>query len=589
MSFSNTAKKCKGVWKFQPCSSLIPCRFQWVYLQVKQILDLESEEAIRDRLGKLPRGLEATYDEIYGKIKTRNKHDKVFADRAFMWVMSARHPWTTEELLSNIRWSYEDTSSPASKITESQLLHLCNNLLVLDSQRKVWRFSHLSVAEYFENNYWTRLQADCYIAKTCLSYLIEVYKNPESDNNHDGISDYFGHYSRNNWVKHVEAQNEDEPDPVLRGLLKTFLGFPKESSLQYLRWNQSLSEWEITSNFPPVILPQIRPETSSVWLMCSFPSYTLLSNWWESSDIPLLEKNENGENLLEFAARIGNKSICKVLIKRGIDINVQAGRFGSPLAAASSRGNIEVVSYLIEQGANVNLPLKFGRFDSALCAAVLTANFETVKILVKKGADINSVLYTKFRSIISIDIFWNDHLKIIQFLIEHGADVNLLLQAVPYREAFHSAIDMQNTNAFAFFIGQGADFNIPLGLGFEYFNQRPAFGSVLAAAAANDSTDIINLLIERGVDVDMKIPTGYYGSALAAAANWGQKRSAEILIKAGADVNLRLESGTYRTALEALQAITEHYTLLYNCITQQELEEGRAEVAELLRRAGATG
>ena len=98
-------------------------RFQWVHLQVKQILDLETEEAVRDRLGKLPSGLKATYDEIYGKVKARNKHDRAVADRALRWVMCACTPLSNEELLSAIRLDPEkDTICLSDKITESQLL-----------------------------------------------------------------------------------------------------------------------------------------------------------------------------------------------------------------------------------------------------------------------------------------------------------------------------------------------------------------------------------------------------------------------------------------------------------------------------------
>lgn len=180
---------------------------------------------------------------------------------------------------------------------------------------------------------------------------------------------------------------------MLRELLKTFLGSPKKSSLQYRRWNLNIRAY---ISFMPTVLSQIRPERSSVWLMCYFSFYTLLSDWWESSDIPLLETNQIGDNLLSLAASRGHRPICEVLIKRGMDINVQGGHFGSPLAAAAtSRENIEVVHYLIEQGADVNLPLQVGRFDSALCAAVFTGNFEIVKILIKKGADISSVLCSK--------------------------------------------------------------------------------------------------------------------------------------------------------------------------------------------------
>src|SRR5687767_13651681 len=119
-------------------------RFQWVFLQIKQLLELETEAAIRDRLGRLPTGLKATYDEIYGKIQARHEHDKTLADRAFMWVMCAYEPPSSEELLSAIRPDSErDAFDLSEGIAESQLLHLCNNLLVLDSHRNVWRFSHL--------------------------------------------------------------------------------------------------------------------------------------------------------------------------------------------------------------------------------------------------------------------------------------------------------------------------------------------------------------------------------------------------------------------------------------------------------------
>jgi hypothetical protein len=68
--------------------------------------------------------------------------------------MCAYEPLSSEQLLAAIRFDPKDTVCLAGKITESQLLHLCNNLFVLDSQRNVWRFSHLSVTEYFEENHW---------------------------------------------------------------------------------------------------------------------------------------------------------------------------------------------------------------------------------------------------------------------------------------------------------------------------------------------------------------------------------------------------------------------------------------------------
>ncbi|RYP57916.1 hypothetical protein DL770_010551 [Monosporascus sp. CRB-9-2] len=230
--------------------------FQWVFLQIKQLLELETEAAIRDRLGRLPTGLKATYDEIYGKVQARHKHDKVLANRAFMWVMCACEPLSSEELLSAIRPDSErDAFDLSEGITESRLLHLCNNLLVLDSQRKLWRFSHLSVTEYFEENHWDLRQAHCHAAKVCLKLLIEICEEPESggvstadENDHKSKArDIFrpDHplqvYSRHHWIAHVQTQEGQKADPVLAGLLKKFLGSPRESSVQYQEWHRQVS------------------------------------------------------------------------------------------------------------------------------------------------------------------------------------------------------------------------------------------------------------------------------------------------------------------------------------------------------------
>lgn len=56
---------------------------------------------------------------------------------------------TSEELFPLIRLGSDNDALDLSPgITESQLLHLCNNLLVMDPQRKTWMFCHLADARY---------------------------------------------------------------------------------------------------------------------------------------------------------------------------------------------------------------------------------------------------------------------------------------------------------------------------------------------------------------------------------------------------------------------------------------------------------
>jgi ankyrin repeat protein len=81
------------------------------------------------------------------------------------------------------------------------------------------------------------------------------------------------------------------------------------------------------------------------------------------------------------------------------------GKYGSPLQAASDRGNLEVVKLLLDNGADPNTlgtSLRSQRFTTdmvpaggvcgtALQAASVLGNLELVELLLNKGADPNAL------------------------------------------------------------------------------------------------------------------------------------------------------------------------------------------------------
>ncbi|KAK3933812.1 hypothetical protein QBC46DRAFT_326021 [Diplogelasinospora grovesii] len=611
--------------------------FQWVYLQIKQILKCTSEEAIRNRLGKLPGDLKAAYDEIYNGIKDKDEHDKALADRAFMWVMCACKSLSSDELLSAIRLDSEkDAVHFASKITESSLLALCNNLLVLDSQREVWRFSHLSVTEYFEDNHWNLRQAHCHAAKVCLKLLIETYRNSNSLDGRDvdcssekrqeeayEILDpkhLLQMYSRHHWITHVQTQEGQEADSMLAGLLKAFLGSPGKSSLQYQRWyRQIVSDgWISTSAFSAISKQEISPENAAILAMCRFSFYTLLSDWWDNAEIELSQTNREGDNLLILAAVAGCRPICETLVNRRIQVNIRTGSYGSALVAAAYWGETEIVEFLVEKGADVNMPLQSGDYGSTLAVAAAGGETEIVEFLVEKGADVNMPLQSgDYGSALAAAAYWGKT-KIVEFLVEKGADVNMPLQSGDYGSALAAAAAKGETEIVEFLVEKGADVNMPLQSGdygsalaaaaywgkteiVEFLVEKGAdvnmplqsgdYGSALAAAAYWGKTEIVEFLVEKGADMNMPLQSGDYGSALVAAAYWGWRGCAEILIAAGAKVNLRLEDGPFSTALQASWADVsqeDRERAWWDKRDEESLKRDKAAVAELLLRHGAT-
>ncbi|KAI1172055.1 ankyrin repeat-containing domain protein [Nemania sp. FL0916] len=567
--------------------------FQWASLQVKQLLSLETERAIRDRLGKLPTGLKAAYDEIYGSIESLNKHDKALAKNAFKWVAGASEPLKSDRLLSAIRLDSDTGAFDwLDKVTELQLLHLCNNLLVIDSELHVWRFAHLSVAEYFEDIHWGSVGAQCHCAIVCLKLLLRPsYSKSGSEEKDTNDASDLAHplqrYVQQNWMDHVQSQEGQNSNPLLTSLLKSFLGSPEQSSLYYQGWHH-ITRYRA-----------LFPSKVAIFAMCHFSFYTTLSDWWEFPTFDISQQNHDNNNLLTIAIPNSSKELCQRLIELGINVNSPDGnKYGSALMQAACLGRWEVVPVLLHAGADVNMQLNHGNDGSALAAAAHRNHTKTAGLLIQGGADVNmplSLCRNSWGSALNAAVYQDDarNAEIVQLLLQAGADPNmrvpdhngssplmsavitdsktkaevvqLLLEAgadpnmqYPTRE-FPTVLATAATGSYKgmeevipLLIQGGADVNMQL--------PSESQGSALAIAAAAQDTKIVELLLQGGVDIDLPLINGRYGSALAVSSS--ARRGywvAELLVKAGANVDMQLSVGNFGSALIAAAAAIDDY------------------------------
>jgi len=108
--------------------------------------------------------------------------------------------------------------------------------------------------------------------------------------------------------------------------------------------------------------------------------------------------------------------------------------------------------------------------------------------------------------------------------------------------------------------------------------------TLLSWAALFDQTEVIELLIKKGADVNAKNRDG--ATPLHAAAFLGRTEAAELLIQKGADVNAKNNNG--ETPLDATTADWETTksiaSILQVKLEQEKVKAGRAEVVKLLRQ-----
>ena len=111
----------------------------------------------------------------------------------------------------------------------------------------------------------------------------------------------------------------------------------------------------------------------------------------DQEDIELNNLNIQCSNyklpIIIYAMMHNKKSIVKLLIKKGANVNIQDGFGITALIQASTNGDINIVKLLIEKGADLNKQSSFGK--TPLMLALEKGHTEIAKLLIEKGADLN--------------------------------------------------------------------------------------------------------------------------------------------------------------------------------------------------------
>lgn len=113
----------------------------------------------------------------------------------------------------------------------------------------------------------------------------------------------------------------------------------------------------------------------------------------------------------------GNINLIKFIIEKGADVNLCDETGNNPLMHAINKRNLQIVNLLIENGAAVNYN------DCGGCTPLMTAvkqqNFSIVKNLVERGADVNK---SDFSGQKALDFaLKNNDFRTIELLLNYGA------------------------------------------------------------------------------------------------------------------------------------------------------------------------
>ncbi|KAL8790515.1 MAG: hypothetical protein Q9195_006346 [Heterodermia aff. obscurata] len=554
--------------------------FLWVKLQIERLCREKIEDDVLIALeNNLPEDLDQLYQESLSHIFGTGKTARDAAVKILSWILHMREPLTPSALLTAV------SNGQKSIMQLPELMALCASLVVLDKNRNILRFAHQSVKDFLErHDAFTGAVAHNLLASTCIEVcsrgpVVGRSLQYPSDDSHVHAAMYWPIHSK---MAESTAANKD----TVNNLTSFIFDEDFDTTLSFASWLETRGEIvSILANDHAMkaALDAIPDGDAGIFFLISvFGLTNLLQVVFENvADIDINQKNKHGHTPVYLAAAFGHSAALCLLVHHGADVNIQGGKYGSPLHAACFTGQLEVVQYLLKFDANISCGVVFADACQAACrggqegvAFLLIENasivkseddyekavegaaragfvgiveklyqppfllFNTTKLdkvrrktkkaiqggqlgVIRQFLDLQAIRKDVLPpDAVALATLYN-HKILVEFLLDEGMSVEA---EGPFGTPLRTACLLNYQPITRLLLHKGAE-----------INASGAFGDALHAAAMKGHTMIVKFLIDEGANVDQQ--SGFYGTALQAAAYHGQHGAVELLLDAGANIH----------------------------------------------------
>lgn len=334
----------------------------WVNLQIKEICDSDrfhTEADLLEELGRLPVGLEETYDQIFKIISSYPRQASLLATRTLQWIMCATYP-LSPDLLSgaiSIPLSGDGDVLDGLKMTRDKILQLCHNLVIWDEQLDVMRFAHLSVFEFLEKKHWSVSSCHSLVAEACLQVICLPNSESMFGKEFDPLSP-LGRYCYERCFLHLSPCDRQHARYPQILTLQQQLCRPTPGPSKALR---VLIEVGIKignpflSGYGTVTVQWVSPIRTP---LCFAVAHRLIETVQYVLGLQMVSvnevANENGWTPLFYAARNDDtEEICRLLLQSGADPNIRDTDGETPLLRACRFTKSTIVKLLLNHGADI--------------------------------------------------------------------------------------------------------------------------------------------------------------------------------------------------------------------------------------------
>ncbi|KAL8343422.1 hypothetical protein RB598_004658 [Gaeumannomyces tritici] len=321
--------------------------FLLAQLYLSSLRGMQSPRQIKDALVDKKR----TYEKLYGDTMKRieSSDQARFAKKALKWVVCARRPLTTSELLHALAVNPGDTALDEDNIPEMHgVISACDGLLTIDVGSDVVRLIHYTAYEYLTNGSSNGIlpDAEADIARICTTYMsFDDFERGFCATDADLEARLSKHplyrYVARNWGYHAREASLPPSDSRLQSFLSS--AAKTESAGQAMMAIKEQSPWPGYSQEAP-------RRVTGLHLAARFGAADIVSD--------LLTRREAGDcdaqdshrqTPLMWAAILGNLEIAQMLLRAGADPNLKDKDGRTPLSLAAENGFTDVVKELLKE------------------------------------------------------------------------------------------------------------------------------------------------------------------------------------------------------------------------------------------------
>lgn len=371
--------------------------FRWVALSLQRLQAIKFLPDFKVALGKLPSQLSDLYDIIYAEIDNTDAFGRSAAISALTLLLCSQRLLSIEELIAAIyiqsfnelqpslhsdnnsesdEGTFSDAESESDMVSPGQVLQLCRNLVVLDSESEVFRFAHPSVREYLvKRPGYTSVEQHALATKICLA--VYLTKDAPSREDARGIEkntlDRLRSYSKIYWPLHYKyvddsillQQRDLVRQVIIEDAQSAALQFLLDDMQNYGVWVKDLNEEDMHAQelnkvlglhwadyLGHGLLSAAESPPLPLNAICAFGLSAVLT------EVPILQltswiQSQLGRESvsLSLAVENGHEGVVRLLLARdNVAADFQDEYQRTPLSYAAEEGHESVVRILLAHG-----------------------------------------------------------------------------------------------------------------------------------------------------------------------------------------------------------------------------------------------